>query len=87
MCPTPVCVYAHKNDHVGCTHVQGPSPCQSSVDYGNTKRPSMDVFEKTINSAVVCLFFPPGFQPRFPRLLLLFPSLVISSNRQGEFAC
>ena len=34
----PVCTRTHKNDHV-CTLKIRYSPCQSSVDYENTKRP------------------------------------------------
>ena len=39
VCPTPTCIHRHKNDHVRT--VRSCSPRQSSVDYGNTKRPSM----------------------------------------------
>ena len=41
VCSTPVCIRTHNNDHAR-THVKDPVDlCQSSVDYGNTKRPSM----------------------------------------------
>ena len=46
----PPCVYIRtiKNDHV--THVKDRvSPCQSSVHYGNTKRPSMHFADRRIH--------------------------------------
>ena len=46
----PLCVYDHKNDHVGLrTSLNDPcSPCQSSMDYENTKRLSMHSSDRRI---------------------------------------
>ena len=41
VCPTPVCVHTHTNDHVRTLKIPYRSPCQSSVDYGSLRRPSM----------------------------------------------
>ena len=45
VCPTPVCIRKHKNNHV---RYRSCSPCTSSVDYGNTKRPRMHFTDRRI---------------------------------------
>ena len=48
-CAQPPCVFAHiKNDHIRMLTLRSCSPCQSSVDYGNMKRPSMHFTDRRI---------------------------------------
>ena len=49
VCPTPVCIYMHIIYVRQCMHVKGP--CQSSVDYGNTKITSMHLYPQRWNVA------------------------------------
>ena len=48
VCPTPMCIRTHNNDHVRTLKIIS-SPCQSSVDYGNMKTPSMHFTDRRIN--------------------------------------
>ena len=50
---TPLCA-------ITCTYI---CPCQSLVDYGNTKAPCM---QRTLGSKTVTAGFPMGRQPEFP---------------------
>ena len=61
-CPyTPVCNRMHL--HL-CARYRSRSPCQSSVDYGNTKTPSM---HRRLDSATLLqLAFPREGNPNFP---------------------
>ena len=63
-CPyTPMCNHMHL--HL-CARYGSRCPCQSSVDYGNTKTPSV---HRRLGSATlrrVAAGFPRGRQPEFP---------------------
>ena len=75
-CPyTPVCNRMHL--HL-CARYRPRSPCQSSVDYGNTKTPSMHC---RLGSAILSqLAFPGEGYPNFPREKSHWDNTVVKSK-------